>query len=96
MKNIHIVLFFTIIIFLIFFYHIIQQLIRISSLKYDEELAKRYANYAGITHCSDDQINAWNCTKCKKFPLISNTKVFYNEEFDIKGFTAYDPDRNVI
>ena len=50
---------------------------------YDEELAKRVAHFAGITHCSRESVESWTCEKCKVYPIMKHVKMFYNEKHDV-------------
>jgi hypothetical protein len=50
---------------------------------------------SSIAYESAASINAWNCSKCSKYPLI-NVKAFSNTTSDIQGFTGYSAASNAI
>jgi predicted lipase len=50
---------------------------------------------SSIAYESVANINAWNCTRCGKYPL-QNVKAFTNSTGDIQGFTGYSPTSKAI
>ena len=38
----------------------------------------------------------WNCTNCKIYKPVTDGSIIFNKKLDIKGFTAFDWERNVI
>ncbi len=53
------------------------------------------AYMSSIAYDSVASINAWNCPRCSKYPLI-NVKAFSNSTGDIQGFTGYSTSLNAI
>lgn len=45
---------------------------------------------ACISHCTNDQINNWNCKLCRAYPHMTNLSVIENNRTKIKGFVGYD------
>jgi predicted lipase len=50
---------------------------------------------SSIAYDSVASINAWNCPRCGKYPLL-NAKAFSNTTGDIQGFTGYSSNLNAI
>lgn len=50
---------------------------------------------SSIAYDSVASINAWNCPRCGKYPLL-NVKAFSNTTGDIQGFTGYSSSLNAI
>lgn len=57
---------------------------------YSETEAILQAKLSVISHCSNTQIEAWNCALCKTYPNLKHTSVIENTATKIKGFVGYD------
>jgi predicted lipase len=71
-------------------------LISSASCAYNEKEAILQAKYSVITHCSNEQIEKWNCTLCKSTPHLSEVTVVESTATKIKGFVGYDASTQAI
>lgn len=63
---------------------------------YVEKEAILQAKYSVISHCSNSQIESWNCTLCKTTPKLTQVSVIESTATKIKGFVGYDVTTNSI
>lgn len=70
-------------------------LIVVPNMAYNPILAHELAYMSSIAYESVASINAWNCARCSKYPLI-NVKAFSNTTGDLQGFTGFSTGLNAI
>lgn len=64
---------------------------------YDETFARRAALFAQATHCNPERLETWTCgSACLKTSGVREVTALYNATNDVQGYSAYDPDTNLI
>jgi hypothetical protein len=63
---------------------------------YNETEAILQAKLSVISHCTNAQIESWNCALCKTYPHLTHVSVIENTATKIKGFVGYDSNKKEI
>jgi len=59
---------------------------------YEENQAKRYVDYAGVSYCCPGaKCTQWTCNACKKYPGMVNVTGLHNETSNANGFVGVNP-----
>ena len=66
-------------------------------ISYDIDRSKLIDKFACITHCSREQIVAWNCKICGTTPRLTDVSYLYNNRTNVMGYAGYNAaDREIV
>lgn len=54
--------------------------------QYNETIARTLARMTACSYCNPHQIEAWNCSECKKNVKMTHVKVIRNSTGDTLGY----------
>ena len=71
--------------------------VAVSASNYDENLSLKAAHYSGASYCMYELIDAWFCGgHCDAIPGVSNIHRAFDPETRTFGYTAYEPNSDLI